>query len=152
MCLESFLLLLLKIVPSLSLEEEQMVFKKFLDFKVYIGPGQAFCYNEGGWFRLVFATHPDQLRIGMERVVSCVDAIRKENLYCRNRSMCHDHLTAFNSDKTDEVMTDGESFEEQAQGFRLSISNSDCLSLKTTEKRTKEIEKHHHEDVASKTE
>ncbi|KXJ22481.1 hypothetical protein AC249_AIPGENE2576 [Exaiptasia diaphana] len=91
-------------------------------------------------------------RARMERVVSCVDAIRKENLYCRNRSMCHDHLTAFNSDKTDEVMTDGESFEEQAQGFRLSISNSDCLSLKTTEKRTKEIEKHHHEDVASKTE
>ncbi|KAK3734155.1 hypothetical protein QZH41_017125, partial [Actinostola sp. cb2023] len=53
-----------ELVPSKTFKEEQKVFEQFLDYKVYIGPGQTFCYNEAGWFRLVFATHPDQLRKG----------------------------------------------------------------------------------------
>ncbi|EDO41483.1 predicted protein [Nematostella vectensis] len=66
-----------KLLLSPTFEEEWEIFNEFMNYKLYITPGQAFYYNEPGWFRIIFATRPSILQLGMERLKSCVNHLRQ---------------------------------------------------------------------------
>ncbi|XP_057603949.1 1-aminocyclopropane-1-carboxylate synthase-like protein 1 isoform X4 [Hippopotamus amphibius kiboko] len=51
-----------------TLEEEMLLWRRFLDNKVLLSFGKAFECKEPGWFRLVFSDETHRLRLGMQRV------------------------------------------------------------------------------------
>ncbi|XP_059567200.1 probable inactive 1-aminocyclopropane-1-carboxylate synthase-like protein 2 [Myotis daubentonii] len=50
-----------------TFEEEQLLYRCFLDNKLLLAPGKAYMCKEPGWFRLTFTDKPLRLKVAMQR-------------------------------------------------------------------------------------
>ncbi|XP_023617462.1 probable inactive 1-aminocyclopropane-1-carboxylate synthase-like protein 2 [Myotis lucifugus] len=50
-----------------TFEEEQLLYRRFLDNKLLLAPGKAYMCKEPGWFRLTFSDKPLRLKVAMNR-------------------------------------------------------------------------------------
>ncbi|EPQ10489.1 1-aminocyclopropane-1-carboxylate synthase-like protein 2 [Myotis brandtii] len=50
-----------------TFEEEQLLYRRFLDNKLLLAPGKAYMCKEPGWFRLTFTDNPLRLKVAMNR-------------------------------------------------------------------------------------
>ncbi|XP_014398772.1 PREDICTED: probable inactive 1-aminocyclopropane-1-carboxylate synthase-like protein 2 [Myotis brandtii] len=50
-----------------TFEEEQLLYRRFLDNKLLLAPGKAYMCKEPGWFRLTFTDNPLRLKVAMQR-------------------------------------------------------------------------------------
>ncbi|EPQ07203.1 1-aminocyclopropane-1-carboxylate synthase-like protein 2 [Myotis brandtii] len=50
-----------------TFEEEQLLYRRFLDNKLLLAPGKAYMCKEPGWFRLTFTDKPFHLKVAMQR-------------------------------------------------------------------------------------
>ncbi|XP_067418306.1 1-aminocyclopropane-1-carboxylate synthase-like protein 1 [Emydura macquarii macquarii] len=57
-----------KFLKSQTFEAEMELWWKFLDEKLLISPGKAFCCYEPGWFRVVFSDSVDKIYVGIQRL------------------------------------------------------------------------------------
>ncbi|CAM5093761.1 unnamed protein product [Eretmochelys imbricata] len=57
-----------KFLKSQTFEAEMELWWKFLDEKLLISPGKAFCCYEPGWFRMVFSDSVDKIYLGIQRL------------------------------------------------------------------------------------
>ncbi|XP_032227919.1 1-aminocyclopropane-1-carboxylate synthase-like protein 1 isoform X2 [Nematostella vectensis] len=137
-----------EIMPSLTFEEELALFEKFIEHKVYITPAQAFFCDEPGWFRLVFATDPEELKLGMTRVLMCFEKLREE---VANKKRLLEGKTPTESTGLEQngascrvlagvasLDEAGDTLEDLARALRKQIQNSDWLQKNTAEKWTQE--------------
>ncbi|KAK2117833.1 hypothetical protein P7K49_004720 [Saguinus oedipus] len=56
-----------KYLDPCTFEEEQLLYRRFLDHKLLLSCGKAYMCKEPGWFRLVFADELPRLKLAMRR-------------------------------------------------------------------------------------
>jgi len=76
--------------------------------------------------------------VGMDRIVSCANAIREEQKLSKIKATSQENSTTINNIIDGELDTGGETLEDLAQALRVNIRNSNWLSINTAEKWTKE--------------
>ncbi|KAG8125973.1 hypothetical protein E2320_021085, partial [Naja naja] len=92
-----------KYLRKRTLEEEMLLWKRFLDKKVLLTPGTSFECNEPGWFRIVFADKMNRLRLGMQKICEVLEEQEREILNEDKDPLCLSESEG-TVDSTDEVI------------------------------------------------
>ncbi|XP_025027874.1 1-aminocyclopropane-1-carboxylate synthase-like protein 1 isoform X2 [Python bivittatus] len=86
-----------------TFEEEMILWRRFLEKKVLLSPGNSFECNEPGWFRIIFADKIHRLRLGMQRICEVLEEQEHEILNEDKDQLCQSESEA-TVDSTDEVI------------------------------------------------
>ncbi|XP_026520450.1 probable inactive 1-aminocyclopropane-1-carboxylate synthase-like protein 2 isoform X1 [Notechis scutatus] len=92
-----------KYLKKRTLEEEMLLWRRFLDKKVLLSPGIFFECNEPGWFRIIFADNMNRLRLGMQRICEVIEEQEREILNGDKDPLCLSESEG-TVDSTDEVI------------------------------------------------
>ncbi|KAL7992296.1 hypothetical protein Chor_016552 [Crotalus horridus] len=86
-----------------TFEEEMLLWRRFLDKKILLSPGNSFECNEPGWFRIIFADKMNRLRLGMQRICEVLEEQEHEILNEDKDQLCLSESEG-TVDSTDEVI------------------------------------------------
>ncbi|KAG8125971.1 hypothetical protein E2320_021088, partial [Naja naja] len=92
-----------KYLRKRTLEEEMLLWKRFLDKKVLLSPGTSFECNEPGWFASLFADKMNRLRLGMQKICEVLEEQEREILNEDKDPLCLSESEG-TVDSTDEVI------------------------------------------------
>ncbi|XP_015687198.1 1-aminocyclopropane-1-carboxylate synthase-like protein 1 [Protobothrops mucrosquamatus] len=92
-----------KYLRKKTFEEEMLLWRRFLDKKILLSPGNSFECNEPGWFRIIFADKMNRLRLGMQRICEVLEEQEHEILNEDKDQLCLSESEG-TVDSTDEVI------------------------------------------------
>lgn len=102
-----------KFLKSQTFEAEMELWWKFLDEKLLISPGKAFCCYEPGWFRMVFSDTVDKIYLGIQRLEQMLQTETAEPV--ANKTSAEDELS--NSEDETSVNHANTSLDEVSEGY-----------------------------------
>ncbi|XP_012308066.2 probable inactive 1-aminocyclopropane-1-carboxylate synthase-like protein 2 isoform X1 [Aotus nancymaae] len=67
-----------KYLDPCTFEEEQLLYRRFLDHKLLLSCGKAYMCKEPGWFRLIFADELPRLKLAMRRFCDVLEEQKQD--------------------------------------------------------------------------